>query len=161
MSVKGGSTVYLLFVSIDNISIMQRWGSGKTLKGLEARVTWLTSGRCKLGRGKGPNISLPCLSWKQMFGRDVQDCHQRFALISLSSLIPTLTLTPPPNNALLANLEINITLCLAWPATNQKWPQKGSTGTTARGSLDPRAVNNHWNGPQWNGLLEWTTTFLH
>ena len=43
------------------------------------------------------------------------------ALISFcSSLIITLTLTPPPNNALLANLEINITLCLAWPATTNK-----------------------------------------
>ena len=42
--------------------------------------------------------------------RDVQDCQQRLSsafdllLIFLCSLIQTLTLTPPPNNALLANL---------------------------------------------------------
>ena len=40
---------------------------------------------------------------------DVQDCHQRLSAFDLivfflCSLIPTLT--PPPNNALLANLEI-------------------------------------------------------
>ena len=40
--------------------------------------------------------------------RDVQDCHQRSSsvfdllLFFLCSLLPTLTLTPPPNNALLA-----------------------------------------------------------
>ena len=42
--------------------------------------------------------------------RDVQDCQQRLRstfdllLIFLCSLIQTLTPTPPPNNALLANL---------------------------------------------------------
>ena len=45
-------------------------------------------------------------------GRDVQDCHQRlssaFDLLSIfhCSLIPPLTLTSPPNNALLANLHV-------------------------------------------------------
>ena len=44
--------------------------------------------------------------------RDVQDCHQRLSsafdllLFFLCSLITTLTLTPPPNNALLANLDM-------------------------------------------------------
>ena len=44
--------------------------------------------------------------------RDVQDCQQRLSsifdllLIFLCSLIQTLTLTPPPNNALLATLDM-------------------------------------------------------
>ena len=44
--------------------------------------------------------------------RDVQDCQQRLSstfdllLIFLCSLIQTLTLTPPPNNALLAILDM-------------------------------------------------------
>ena len=44
--------------------------------------------------------------------RDVQDCQQRLSsafdllLIFLCSLIQTLTLTPPPNNALLANMAM-------------------------------------------------------
>ena len=40
--------------------------------------------------------------------RDVQDCYQRprVPLFLLCSLIPTLTLAPPPNNALLANLDM-------------------------------------------------------
>ena len=44
--------------------------------------------------------------------RDVQDCQQRLTsafdlpLIFLCSLIQTLTLTPPPNNALLAILDM-------------------------------------------------------
>ena len=43
---------------------------------------------------------------------DVQVCHQRLSgafdllLIFLCSLIQTLTLTPPPNNALLANMDM-------------------------------------------------------
>ena len=43
---------------------------------------------------------------------DVQVCHQRhnsaldLLLIFLCSLIQTLTLTPPPNNALLANMDM-------------------------------------------------------
>ena len=46
--------------------------------------------------------------------RDVQDCQQRlnsaFDLLSifLCSLIQTLTLTPPPNNTFLANLDMYI-----------------------------------------------------
>ena len=45
---------------------------------------------------------------------DVQVCHQRLSstldllLIFLCSLIQTLTLTPPPNNALLANMDGDI-----------------------------------------------------
>ena len=43
---------------------------------------------------------------------DVQVCHQRLSsafdllLIFLCSLTQTLTLTPPPNNALLANMDM-------------------------------------------------------
>ena len=43
---------------------------------------------------------------------DVQVCHQRLSsafyllLIFLCPLIQTLTLTPPPNNALLANMDM-------------------------------------------------------
>ena len=46
------------------------------------------------------------------YTRDVQDCQQRLSstfdllLIFLCSLIQTLTLTPPPNNALLAILDM-------------------------------------------------------
>ena len=52
--------------------------------------------------------SSPCLS------SDVQVCHQRHSsaldllLIFLCSLIQTLTLTPPPNNALLANMDMRV-----------------------------------------------------
>ena len=46
-----------------------------------------------------------------VIGSDVQVCHQRHSsaldlLIFLCSLIQTLTLTPPPNNALLANMDM-------------------------------------------------------
>ena len=55
--------------------------------------------------------------WKYMYSvqkmlSDVQVCHQRLnsafdlLLIFLCSLTPTLIQTPPPNNALLANLDI-------------------------------------------------------
>ena len=49
---------------------------------------------------------------------DVQVCHQRHSsasdllLIFLCSLIQALTLTPPPNNALLGNMDIRVTLRL-------------------------------------------------
>ena len=50
--------------------------------------------------------------------RDVQDCQQRLSsafdllLILLCSLIQTLTLTPPPNNAMLAILDMYRNCCL-------------------------------------------------
>ena len=50
--------------------------------------------------------------------RDVQDCQQRLSsafdllLIFLCSLIQTLTLTPPPNNALLADLKVSANIQL-------------------------------------------------
>ena len=49
-----------------------------------------------------------CTRSCKLYLRDVQDCHQRLSsafdllLFFLCSLIPTLTLTPPLNNALLA-----------------------------------------------------------
>ena len=48
---------------------------------------------------------------KEGWVSDVQVCHQRLSsafdllLIFLCSLIQTLTLTPPPNHALLANMD--------------------------------------------------------
>ena len=47
-------------------------------------------------------------------GSDVQVCQQRLSsafdllLIFLCSLIQTLTLTPPPNNALLLNMKVYV-----------------------------------------------------
>ena len=55
-------------------------------------------------------IILDCV--QGYYRRDVQDCQQRLSsafdllLIFLCSLIQTLTLTPPPNNVLLANLDM-------------------------------------------------------
>ena len=54
------------------------------------------------------------ISWCQrsIYVSDVQDCQPRLSsaldllLIFLCSLIQTLTLTPPPNDALLANLDM-------------------------------------------------------
>ena len=54
-------------------------------------------------------------------GSDVQVCHQRhnsaldLLLIFLCSLIQTLTLTPPPNNALLANMDMRVLRNGVWP----------------------------------------------
>ena len=62
---------------------------------------------------------MPCMTLKVLISSswackksDVQVCHQRLSsafdllLIFLCSLIQTLTLTPPPNNALLANMDM-------------------------------------------------------
>ena len=60
---------------------------------------------CRLGKGQGRAAREEKLS-------DVQVCHQRLSiafdllLIFLCSLIQTPTLTPPPNNALLTNMDI-------------------------------------------------------
>ena len=56
---------------------------------------------------------------------DVQVCHQRlsspfdFLLIFLCSLIQTLTLTPPPNNALLANMNVYRHMLASFPGPTQ------------------------------------------
>ena len=70
-------------------------------------VVWEWTGN---GSGLGMRVDW---EWKWAGnGRDVQDCQQRLTsafdlpLIFLCSLIQTLTLTPPPNNALLAILDM-------------------------------------------------------
>ena len=64
---------------------------------------------------------MPCMTLKALISSswackksDVQVCHQRhnsaldLLLIFLCSLIQTLTLPPPPNNALLANMDLRV-----------------------------------------------------
>ena len=73
--------------------------------------------KIKISWGSMPTDPLVCCmlcTWIHTCpkGRDVQDCQQRLSsafdllLIFLCSLIQTLTLTPPPNNALLTNLDM-------------------------------------------------------
>ena len=76
---------------------------------------------------------------------DVQVCHQRLSsdfdllLIFLCSLIQTLTLTPPPNNALLANMDM-------WGFLYSK-RKTADTAHTAIFASNTRPLSWFWVGP--------------